>query len=315
MKILIIGTGAIGVALAASLAEVGEEVSLISRGDTYRYISEKGVARRGLFGDVDISADRIRTFCDYSAIKESFDYIIITTKSLANEEVAKKLSGNGQLFSGSTRIVIGQNGWGNTAPYEKYFDRKIIYNARIITGFARLNPGTSNITVHTAPVLIGSLFGESKEAVEPLAAAINSSGIPSQASEELEEALWAKMLYNTTLNPLGAILGCAYGKLTESEYSVKIMNQLIEETFAVIKACGFKCYWKDAAEYEELFYGKLIPDTYGHRSSTLQDIEKKIPTEIDTLNGCIIRLGKEKSIATPAHSLIYNLIKSIEAGY
>lgn len=61
-----------------------------------------------------------------------------------------------------------------------------------------------------------------------------------------------------------------------------------------------------------MFYGKLIPDTFAHRSSTLQDIEKRQKTEIETLNGCILRIGKKYGVQTPTHVMIVEMIRGIE---
>ena len=120
------------------------------------------------------------------------------------------------------------------------------------------------------------------------------------------------MLYNTTLNPLGAILNMSYGELASSQHLVGIINRMIEETFAVMDAAGYKTFWKNAQEYQEVFYGKLLPDTFAHRSSTLQDIEKGHRTEISMLNGCLIRLGEEHHVPTPTHKMIVELIRGIE---
>ncbi len=104
----------------------------------------------------------------------------------------------------------------------------------------------------------------------------------------------------------------SYGQLSSSQNLISIMNRMIEETFAVIDTAGYKTFWKDAEEYKEVFYGKLVPDTFAHRSSTLQDIEKGNMTEIGTLNGCIIRLGEEFNVPTPTHQMIVQLIRGIE---
>ena len=82
-----------------------------------------------------------------------------------------------------------------------------------------------------------------------------------------------------------------------------------------MKAAGYSTNWETAEEYMKVFYEKLIPDTYNHRASTLQDIEKKQKTEIDTLNGCIVRLAKEHGVPVPTHEMIVRLIHSIEDNY
>lgn len=93
------------------------------------------------------------------------------------------------------------------------------------------------------------------------------------------------------------------------------MNQLIDETYAVMEAASYHTNWETAEEYKQVFYDKLIPDTYNHRASTLQDIEKKQKTEIDTLNGCIVRLAKEYGVPVPGHTMIVQLIHGIEDNF
>ena len=312
MKVLVIGTGAVGCAVAIAAANAGMETALLARGSTAKYIHEHNLKRIGIFGEISIQPEHLTIYENYEQIVSAYDFIIIAVKTTANGAVAGELAAHRSILGQSGRIVIFQNGWGNDEPYLARFTTSQVYNARVITGFERIAPGVTRVTVHTAPILLGSLHGEPVKGLEPLARAIRDSGIPSETSEELEQALWAKVLYNTTLTPLGAILNMSYGQLTGSEHLIGIMNRLIEETFAVMDAAGYKTFWKSAAEYEELLYKKLIPDTFAHRSSTLQDIEKHQKTEIDTLNGCILRLGREHNVQTPTHAMIVELIKGIE---
>lgn len=311
-KALIIGTGAVGCAIAISCASQGMYTAVLARRQTADYIRENGLKRTGIFGDIEIAPENLTVYEEYSEISIAYDYVIVAAKTMANEEVAATLSENKNILADDGKIIIFQNGWGNEEAYLKYFSKQQIYHARIITGFARTAPGTTKVTVHTAPILLGSLYGMDNSCMEDLAKAINDSGIPSEVSSEIEKALWAKMLFNTTLNPLGAILNMTYGELSESESLCKIMNGLIEETFAVMEACGYHTFWANAAEYKEAFYGKLVPDTYRHRSSTLQDIEKKQKTEINTLNGCVVRLASRANVAVPYHTMIVNMIRGIE---
>lgn len=312
MKVLVIGTGAVGCAIAIATANAGMETAVVARSATAQYIRENGMRRIGLFGELDVKPGSITVYEDYENVASGFDYVAVAAKTMSNETVASELAAHKDILGDTGRIVLFQNGWGNDEPYLKYFPASQVFNARVITGFARLNPGTTNVTVHTAPILLGSLHGESIAELEPLARAINDSGIPSEVSNELSEALWAKMLYNTTLNPLGAILNMSYGELASTEHVVGIMKKLIEETFAVMDAAGYKTFWGNAEEYKSVFYGKLVPDTVAHRASTLQDIEKHQKTEINTLNGCVQRIGRKLNVPTPTHDMIVEMIKGIE---
>ncbi len=312
MKLLLIGTGAVGCAVAIAAANAGMETTLLARSGTAGYLRTHGLKRTGIFGELAVAPERITVCEDYADVAPGQDYVAIAVKTMANAAVAAELAAHREILGGTGRIVIFQNGWGNDEAYLAHFPASQVFNARVITGFARSAPGVTNVTVHTAPILLGSLHGESTLALEPLARAISESGIPSETSAELEQALWAKMLYNTTLNPLGAILNMSYGQLAGSAHLVGIMNRLIGETFAVMDAAGYRTFWQDAKAYQDVFYGKLVPDTFAHRSSTLQDIENRRRTEIDTLNGCILRLGERYGVPTPTHSMIVEMIRGIE---
>lgn len=301
-----------GCAVAFAAIKAGMKTALLSRDKTAEYLRENGLKRTGIFGDITTTANRFTVYEDYDEIPSGYDYVIVAVKTTSNEDVARELNKHPGILGQNGRIVIFQNGWGNDVPFLTYFATCRVFNARVITGFARVAPGVTNVTVHTASILLGSLHGDAADELEPLAKAIRDSGIPSQISDELEEAMWAKMLYNTTLNPLGAILNMSYGELANSQHLIGIMNRMIEETFAVMKAAGYKTFWKNAEEYQEVFYGKLVPDTSAHRSSTLQDIEKGQRTEISTLNGCIILLGEKYNVPTPTHQMIVQLIRGIE---
>lgn len=316
MRILMIGAGAVGIAIGVSFESQGIQVDFLARGKTLEAIRSEGAKRTGLFGDYCCAPGSVGAYGTYEELpRQAYDYVIISAKTTANLQISQALWKAEQCMKPSAKLVIMQNGWGNEAAYEEYFPKDKIYHARVITGFQRTSPNVSQITVHTAPILLGSLFGSEVTSMQPLQQALQASGIPTELTTEVGKYLWAKMLYNTTLNPLGAILGVHYGQLAQSQASTLIMNQLIEETFAVMKAAGYSAPWENAEEYKKVFYGTLIPDTYHHRASTLQDIEKKQKTEIDTLNGCIVRLAKQYGIPVPGHTMLVRLIKSIEDNF
>ena len=288
MNILLIGAGGVGIGLATSVASQGAKVSVYARGETAQAIKKNGIERTGLFTHYKIND--VPVYESYEEIPENtFDYIFIASKTTANEDIAENLANHRNILKEDTKIIIFQNGFGNDEPYLKYFTEKQVYCARVITGFTR--------------------------PLRHVAELITSSGIKCEITYELDKYLWAKMLYNCTLNALGAILDVTYGELTENEYTLEIMNAIIDEIFEVIKASNYETLWSSADEYRDIFYSKLVPDTYNHYSSTHQDIQKKIKTEIDSLNGKVIQLGEINKVNVSTNKLIYNLIKAIETTF
>ena len=314
MNILVIGAGGVGIGLATSVASQGADVSIYARGETAKAIKENGIKRCGLFTHYEIR--EIPVYESYEEIpKDHFDYIFICSKTTANEDIAENLNRNRAILNKSTKIIIFQNGFGNDEHYLKHFTKKQVFSARVITGFTRPERHISEVTVYTEPILLGSLQGENPQELQEIADLITASGIKCEITTEVDKYLWAKMLYNCTLNPLGAILDVSYGKLTENPYTLDIMNSIIDEIFEVIKASPYETLWNTPEEYKDIFYSKLVPDTYNHYSSTHQDIKKKIPTEIDSLNGKVIQLGKLNNVNVKTNEFIYNLIKAIESTF
>lgn len=313
MKILVIGAGAVGIGLAASLMSQNADVSIYARGETAKAIKKNGIKRCGLFENYSFSSDEVKVFSDYRDIaKNSFDYVFITSKTTANDDISQKLNEFRDILKTDFKIIIFQNGFGNDNAYLRYFDKSEVFCARLITGFARHDRYISEVTVYTEPIQIGSLQNQDPKDLKEIADMIAASGIGCELTDEVDKYLWAKMLYNCALNPLGAILDVNYGKLTENEYSKEIMDRIIDEIFDVINASKYETFWDNSEEYKKIFYNKLVPDTYEHISSTHQDVKRKIKTEIDSLNGSVIRLAETYGIDVSTNRIIYNLIKSIE---
>lgn len=313
MNVLVIGAGAVGIGLAASILSQNADVSIYARGKTAEAIRENGIKRCGLFRHYSFSSDEVNVYTDYEDMpKDKFNYVFITSKTTANHDISQKLKQHEDILMDNFKIIIFQNGFGNDEAYLRFFNKSEVFSARVITGFSRPERHISEVTVYTEPIQIGSLQKEDPKDLQIIADMITASGIKCEVTDEVDKYLWAKMLYNCALNPLGAILDVNYGKLTENEYSIEIMNNIIDEIFEVIKASEYETFWDNPDDYKDLFYSKLVPDTYNHFSSTHQDIKRNIKTEIDSLNGKVIQLSERYDIDVPTNRIIYNMIKSVE---
>jgi 2-dehydropantoate 2-reductase len=314
MKALIYGGGAVGLGIASCLLKSKTQVDIIAREDTVSALRKHGLVRTGIWGDYSAEPAAFGSYTSLSEVKtKDYDYILVCTKSFDSFEAAKDLSKYDSLFGEGTKIVLFQNGWGNAEAFSSFFDKEKIYNARVITGFRRPKANEVTITVHADSIHIGSLFNEDLEGIEDLCESIAKGGIPCEATSNIEKDLWAKMLYNCALNPLGAILDVPYGVLAEKESARTIMKGIVEEVFDVMKAAGYETHWQSPKDFLEVFYEKLVPDTAEHKSSTLQDILAKKRTEIDALNGAVIRLAEKYGVRVTYNSVVYNIVKFIEA--
>jgi 2-dehydropantoate 2-reductase len=129
---------------------------------------------------------------------------------------------------------------------------------------------------------------------------------------EIDKFIWAKMLYNCSLNPLSAILRVPYGTLLETDSSKDTIVHIVEEIFSVARAKKVKLFWDNASEYIDVLFNRLVPDTAAHQSSMLQDIRAGRRTEIDAMNGAVASLGEEAGVACPVNWTITKIIQSLQ---
>lgn len=313
MHVLVYGAGAVGLGIASCLLRSGGRAVLIARPETVQALQAEGVKRTGIFGDVHVRPKSFGAFSSLDAVTEqAFDFVLVCTKSFDSDHAARDLAAHQGLIGEHTPLVLCQNGWGNAERFCAHFDQQRIFNARVITGFRRHRPNEVEVTVHADAIHVGSLFEGDVTRVQPLCRAIDAGGIPCEVTDAVERDLWAKMLYNCALNPLGAILRVPYGALGAHAATRDLMNGVTEEVFAVMSACGYETHWSDVTAFLDAFYARLIPDTAEHRSSMLQDIAAGKRTEIEALNGAVIRLAERQGLGVPRNRAVYDLVKFIE---
>jgi 2-dehydropantoate 2-reductase len=313
MRVLIIGSGAVGLGLGSCLIKTGVDTTFIAGEKTADALNAEGLFQSGIFGEFHAAADTFSAGSDLKQMSETpYDFILICTKSNHVEAAVMTLYENQGILKNHTKIIHFQNGWGNAEKCLAFFPKTVLYSGRVITGFTRPQPNHVRITVHADAVHVGSLFGQPLEPVIPLCRAVNDGGIPCMAWEDIEKDLWAKMLYNCALNPLGAILNVPYGKLADHSHTRQMMDRIIEEVFTVMKAADYETYWETADEYKKTFYHQLIPPTADHKSSTLQDLMAGKKTEIEALTGEIIRLAGKKGVDVPCSQMLFDLIRFVE---
>ncbi|MEN6326104.1 MAG: 2-dehydropantoate 2-reductase [Syntrophomonas sp.] len=269
----------------------------------------KGVQVNGIWGEHEAYLDKV---CSKVADVEpdDFDLIIISVKAYETAEVAGQMQ---KIMSPHTCLILAQNGYGNFETAARYIPQEQIILARVIFGAETLAAGSSKVTVIADDVILGSppkIIG--MDYLKSLAELFSQAGIPTRASEDVMKYVWGKIIYNSALNPLGAILEVNYGKLAEMESSRSLMNSMIEEIFAVLAAIKQETIWPDASSYLEAFYQQMVPSTAGHHASMLQDIQRGRKTEIDALNGAVVELGRQYGIATPVNEVIASLLKAKE---
>ena len=314
MRVAIVGAGAVGLGIGSFLLAAGSEVRFVVRdADDRRILARRGLSRLGIFGAAESPAGAFSLANGVEDLRGSeLDYLLVCSKTTSSRDIAEALGDIWRDFQAPPPVVLCQNGWGNAEIFGERIPPASVFNARIITGFRRNAPNSVEITVHAEPIHLGSRLGGPLGVLQPLRNALASTGMPCELSGSIERDLWAKMLYNCALNPLGALLGVPYGELAASESSREIVEAVIREIFQVLPPAGYATHWSTPAEYLHTFYADLLPPTAAHESSMLQDIRAGRRSEIDALCGAVSRLGAQHGIATPVNGALSELIHALE---
>lgn len=308
-RYLIFGAGALGSVFGAMLQQQGLDVTYVGRGEHFETAMRRGLRITGIWGEHQVPSRRMKSLEDCREDGEQFPVILLCVKSMHTDESARQAS---PLLEEDGIMVSIQNGLNNWETIARHVGPERTVGARVIFGAEIPEPGVALVSVYADPVLLGEpLAPVNRDLLTALDRDLNLSGIPTKivSPEEIRSALWAKVLYNSALNPLSAILGVPYGRLGEQAETREVMHEVLREIFQVMEARGVSVPFRDADDYYRFFMEKQLPATVDHRSSMLQDISRGRPTEIDALNGAISRYAKELNIPTPYNDFLTHLIR------
>lgn len=307
---LVVGAGAIGSAVGGFLAKSGETVWLLGRSWHLEKVRQQGLLIHGILGE-----HRVRVAGTATRFEElprlSWDRILVTVKSTdTTRALAKAIR---PLLSTHTLVISLQNGLGNWETLASRIPVQQLVGGRVIFG-VELEPGEVTITVWGGEILLGLLDARlSLAALQAIAKKLSQAGLKTKVVPKIREALWGKVIYNCALNPLSTLREVPYGKLLKSTETRNLMKQIVQEAYAVAKPERIRLTPPTATSYIQLLFKKLIPATAKHYPSMLQDVRRGRPTEIDALNGAIVRLGQKHRLPTPANAFLTELIHARES--
>lgn len=292
-----------GSGLGGMLARSGAEVHLLGRGEHIRAVRDAGLRVSGIYGEFTARPASAST----EPPPGEFDYIVVTTKSCDTEKIVRELLDAG---AGGEWVSL-QNGIGNAEAVAGLVGEERAIGGTIITGFEIVSPASVKITVTAGPAHLGRFSGRVDAKVERLVSLFNESGLPAEATDGIRSHIWAKALYNASLNALGAILRVPYGDLLAPD-AWAVIERVVAEAFDVMRAEEVAVEWKAPEEYLGYLRSHQVPATASHRSSMLQDIERGRRTEIDYLNGRIASLAGKRGIQAPVNALLAALVRALE---
>jgi 2-dehydropantoate 2-reductase len=302
MKIAIIGSGAMGSLFGGMLALSGCDVLLY---DIFREHVQK-VAAEGLAiedaatGAVTVARPRAST--DPGAA-EGADVLVIFVKSTATEEAAAQFAARARK---DAIVLTLQNGLGNEEILKRHFGSGRTAAGVTSQGATFLGPGRIR-HAGKGPTHICMSDGRN-EKLAPLCRALEGAGFETHVSADVASLVWSKLVINVGINALTALTNQPNGKLLESDDTRAIMADLVGEAVAVAVARGIPLTHGDPLAVVFDVAGK----TGANRSSMLQDFDRKRPSEIEVMNGAIVREAQKAGIAVPVNATITRLVRALE---
>ena len=273
----------------------------------------QAIERNGLQLDLENSSSiekiRLQTSTEVTAVKNA-DLILVCVKSTDSESVAQDIAPH--LLTHAV-IVSLQNGVENAMLIARYVKNAVIpavvYVASEITvpGYVK-HHGRGDVVIGAMSSLRPP---HSHQTLTDIAELFASAQIAVRISDNVMRELWSKLMINCAFNAISGLSQLTYGKLAERDSIRSTQTDVVKEVIAVAKADGVVLSEPDALHT----VANLATAMAGQKSSTAQDMARHKISEIDHLNGFIVRRGYAHGIATPVNQALYALVKLVESSY
>jgi len=302
-RIAVVGAGAVGCYFGGMLARAGAPVTLIGRA---RHV--EAINRDGLFIDSIHFKERvsISASTDIGAARDA-QLVLFAVKTVDTENTAKLLAPH---LSPETIVASLQNGVDNAERIDFAAGIQVIpavvYIAVAMTGLGQVkHSGRGDLIIGNPSPNYSAADSELAE----VAATFTRAGVPCRISNNITVELWEKLIMNCAYNAISALSRTKYGRIARDAGAIEVMKRVVVEAVAVGKAAGVQLS-ADAMIAAVLKLGsEAMPEAI---SSTAQDIARGKPTEIDSLNGFLVRRGAELIVPAPVNETLYSLVKLLE---
>ncbi len=298
MGLLVVGTGALACLFAARFAGSGNEVTMLgSWQEGLSALRQRGVRLLEMNGSTRQYPVKVMEGIE---TRGKFSQALVLVKSWQTERVAKQLE---QHLTMTGIALTLQNGFGNYETLKRVLGQKRVALGVTTVGARMLEPG---YVQHTGEgkVIIGfhpNLGG--------LGELLNNAGFHVEMITDPESLLWGKLVINAAINPLTALLRVPNGELLSRPAARELMSEAACEAALVAARQGITLPYTDPIDAVE----DVAQKTAGNTSSMLQDVLRGKPTEIDAINGAIIRSGEALGVPTPVNRMLWRLVRSLES--
>jgi len=298
IKLLVVGTGAVGSLYGGKLSQVGVQVSTLCRSD-FKVVRDKGIFIKSIWGDFTFHPSQVLKRA--SDIAEKPDYILVALKALPEIDVAELI---GPAVGDNTAIVLMQNGIDIEVAVAKAFPNNEIISGLAFVCSSRTDAGFIQ-HIDYGRIAIGHYPTGTSASTDLLGKAFNEAGVPCEVTSNVVRARWIKLLWNAPFNPMSVLMGRANTQvMLSTEAAQCLARQIMEEVRVVAAADGY--------DFPYELVDKNINDTMvmkPYRPSMLLDFEAKRPLEVEAILGNAVRKASALGVQVPRLQSLYALLQ------
>jgi 2-dehydropantoate 2-reductase len=234
------------------------------------------------------------------------DLVMICVKSYKTREAGGSVV---SMIGPDSKVLTLQNGIGNIEILEEIFGPEKVLGGVTAEGATLLGPGRIR-HAGQGDTIIGPSGGP-ESLVEKTVLALNKAGFKSRSEKNVQNLIWGKLIINVGINALTAITGLKNGRLPEFQGTKRVLTEAVKEAVTVAEARGIELPYPDPVDR---VIG-VCQATAGNIASMLQDVLKQRMTEIEAINGAIVREGEDMGIPTPVNQTLAHLVQTIQESY
>lgn len=295
LQVAVLGAGAVGCFYGGMLARAGHRVTLIGRPQHVQVFEAQGLRMQTLAFDETVN---LHASTEASAVAGA-DLVLFAVKSPDTETAGEQMR---EHLKPGALVLCLQNGVDNAERLRAVLTGVQVAAAVVYVATEMAGPG------HLRHHGRGELVIEPSPASERVAQALAAAGVPTEISDNVRGALWAKLILNCAYNALSAVGRIPYGELVRQPGVQDTMRDVVAECRAVAAADGVTLPGDVDAAVRRI--AETMPSQY---SSTAQDLMRGKPSEIDHLNGHVVRRGEALGVPTPANRVLWAVVKLVEA--
>jgi 2-dehydropantoate 2-reductase len=302
VKFLVVGPGAMGCLFAARLSKAGFHVTLLDYiPERAKQINEQGVVVEGVTGQYTVKVPTVA-----GELSSPPDLVLLCVKSYKTRQASESIR---SILPANAVVATLQNGIGNVEVLEQFFGKERILGGVTSEGATLLGPGKIR-HAGQGETIIGP-GGDPNGPAENLVSAFERAGFKTKSVHNVSDHIWGKLIINVGINALTAITRLKNGRLPELPGTRLVLEEAVKEAVAVAAAKNIQLPYSDPLHRVI----KVCEATAGNMASMLQDVLKEKETEVDAINGAIVREGKALGIPTPVNLALTSLVHAIQETY